>query len=153
MRISFLHEKLGEIELDVRTVLRSAKGASIKTKIKSSCDVYFESVSHPWSAWGHTHATMYVWQFFHKESLSKYVSLDCLDGMWSLLLCVRAITTCSRKVKDRLIWLASFCKLPTDPVFSTRSPPAKSIKCNLLLTTSGSRSVPSEAAVILVRVM
>ena len=98
--------------------------------------------SHPWLIWGQIQAIMKVWLFPPKESLSKYVSLDCLYGIWSLLLCVNAITTCSKKVKDLLMWLASFCRLPKDPVFSTLSLPAKSIKCNLLFTTSGSMSAP-----------
>ena len=94
----------------------------------------FLTVSSMWAASPHTFAISKVLHFPPMESFNTWVSLLCLNGTWSLLLSAKAITACSKKVSDLLMYMASTWVSPTDRVFPSRSDPAKSTKFSLEVT-------------------
>ena len=65
------------------------------------------TVSSSCSASPQTFAMRTVLHFPPIESFRKCVNLVCRKGMWSRLLSAKAITVCSRNVRDLLMYIAS----------------------------------------------
>mmetsp|Transcript_44569 Transcript_44569/g.123473 ORF Transcript_44569/g.123473 Transcript_44569/m.123473 type:complete len:228 (+) Transcript_44569:1678-2361(+) len=82
--------------------------------------------------------TITVLQLPPSESRSTEVIVEFLYGTCVRYPCDRscnATITCSRWCKDKLMYLASFCKFPSTPVFEMRSLPAKSTRCSFARRT------------------
>ena len=75
---------------------------------------------------GEMQAIITVRQFPPKESRRKCVSLDWRKGTWSRPRSDRALTHCSRKESDLLMYIASRRMAPVLCVLVTRSDPARS---------------------------
>mmetsp|Transcript_24140 Transcript_24140/g.60767 ORF Transcript_24140/g.60767 Transcript_24140/m.60767 type:complete len:219 (+) Transcript_24140:457-1113(+) len=110
--------------------------ASLETRAIRCANLHVDSVSSSCASSPQMLAISSVLQLPPSESFRTCVSLEERYGTWSRFFSDSATMTCSRNVRDLLMWVASFSTLPVLPVFSTRSLPARSTRCSLDTTTS-----------------
>eukprot|EP00760_Papus_ankaliazontas_P030871 PhM_4_TR505/c1_g1_i1/m.78367 len=115
--------------------------ASFCTFIMREANLSVDRDSSMWRASGQTFAIMVVWQLPPRESFRRFVSLLWRNGTCERFEPPSESTTCSRKLRDLLMYCASFMSCPSLPDFDRRSLPARSMQWILLVSAAAPLSI------------